>query len=232
MDQGRWTDADATRSALAAAEITAGQLPVPVRLWLLAVPAGPAAERVPCLDAGEHRRMAAFRREADRVRYGYAHLALRLVLGDHLGLTPGSVRFTRADCPCCGGPHGRPVVAAAGCEFSLSHGGDQVMIGLAGHPVGVDVEPHPTPAAVTDLAPTLHPAERLALARAGDAPAAFARLWTRKEAYLKGLGTGLGRDLAADDLTTSPPGWAVADVPAPPHHAAAVAVAAGPVPAG
>jgi 4'-phosphopantetheinyl transferase len=57
-------------------------------------------------------------------------------------------------------------------------------------------------------------------------------LWTRKEAYLKGLGTGLGRDLALDYLGTAapelrPPDWHVADLPMPPGHAAAFAVRAG-----
>jgi 4'-phosphopantetheinyl transferase len=201
----------------------------PGGLWLLTVPGEPAEGPVPVLDAEEERRMAAFHREADRVRFGYAHLALRLVLGDLLGRPPGSLRFARDTCPCCGGPHGRPVLAGPGraYEFSVSHGGDQVMIGVARSPVGVDVEPVPTAASVTDLAPVLHPAEQRSLAASGGAPAVFARLWTRKEAYLKGLGTGLGRALDKDDLTASPPGWQVTDVPAGPRHAAAVAVAAG-----
>lgn len=54
-------------------------------------------------------------------------------------------------------------------------------------------------------------------------PTAFARLWARKEAYLKGLGTGFGRDIAADDVRGDLPGWCVTDLPAGPGHAAAVA---------
>jgi 4'-phosphopantetheinyl transferase len=56
-------------------------------------------------------------------------------------------------------------------------------------------------------------------------------VWTRKEAYLKGLGIGLGRDLRLDHVGASArgprqvPGWAIADVAVEPGYAAAVAVA-------
>jgi 4'-phosphopantetheinyl transferase len=50
------------------------------------------------------------------------------------------------------------------------------------------------------------------------------RRWVRKEAYLKGLGTGLGLDPATVDLSADPPGWHVAEVDAGPGLVAAVAV--------
>ncbi|MFD3572206.1 4'-phosphopantetheinyl transferase superfamily protein [Streptomyces sp. NPDC058667] len=69
---------------------------------------------------------------------------------------------------------------------------------------------------------------RGAAARRGGGGAHFARLWTRKEAYLKALGTGLSRhpriDYLGSDLRRRPARWAVLDLPAGPGHAAAIAV--------
>ncbi|MFB6888369.1 4'-phosphopantetheinyl transferase family protein [Kitasatospora sp. NPDC056327] len=202
-------------------------------LWLLdaaAVPVGPAELRG--LDEEEHGRAARFVRAADRAVYLAAHVALRHVLGRHLGTDPAALVFAREPCPDCAGPHGRPRLAGRDApHFSLSHGGGRVLIGLAAVPVGVDVEPLPEPGSVETLSAVMHPAERSELAglRPDERPGAFARLWTRKEAYLKGLGVGLGRPPAADYLGTGDPGrrpsgWAVADLPAGPRHAAALAV--------
>lgn len=205
-------------------------------LWL--VEAGPwagwagrLAPRV--LDAGELRRAESLRREADRRNYLVAHVGLRVLLGVRLGLAPDAVRLGRAECPCCGGPHGRPVVEGGGAHFSLSHGGSMVLVGLAPVPLGVDVERLPTPAAVADTTAVLHPDERAELAVLDEEsrPPAFARAWARKEAYLKGIGTGLGRSPALDYLGTGvipaagPDGWTVRDVATPDDHAAAVALA-------
>lgn len=154
------------------------------------------------LSAEERHRMASLIRAEDRLRYAAAHLALRRLLGACLEVPPASLVFTREPCPCCSAPHGGPSLARRPLplHFSLSHGGDLVLIGMASVPVGVDVEATPDPGAALELANVLHPAERvevLATARA-ERSQHFARLWTRKEAYLKGLGTGLGCDPAAD----------------------------------
>ncbi|MFI5756867.1 4'-phosphopantetheinyl transferase family protein [Streptomyces sp. NPDC051569] len=184
------------------------------------------------LDAQERQRVQGFVHAKDRLRYAVAHTALRRILGACVGAPARDIVLVRETCPCCGGPHGRPALADAPfpLHFSLSHGGDRVLIGLATVAVGVDVEPEATPETSGELIPALHPAEQAELAavpqeRRG---AAFTRLWARKEAYLKGIGTGLGRDLAADYLGTgglagSPPGWSVTDLPAGPKHFAACA---------
>lgn len=212
----------------------AGPRPGEVDLWLLDL-AGRTEDDLDdsVLDEGERRRAGAFVHARDRIRYTVAHTALRRVLGACVGRPPESLVLARDTCPCCGGPHGRPVLADPSfpVHFSLSHGGDLVLIGLAASPVGVDVEPLASPAGVAELGAVLHPAERAELADLpeADRAAGFTRLWTRKEAYLKGIGTGLGRDLDADYLGTAglaptPAGWSVSDVPAGPVHRAACAV--------
>ncbi|MHA6761791.1 4'-phosphopantetheinyl transferase family protein [Streptacidiphilus sp. PAMC 29251] len=223
-------------------------------LWLLRVsdlsgdgPAADASALLALLDTSgaaellnedERASAAAFVRDEDRIRYAAAHIALRRLLAAATGRPAQDLVLIREPCPCCGELHGRPALAdpPGPLHFSLSHGGDLVLIGIAAVPIGVDVEGLPGADAVAELVSVLHPGEQaeLAVLPADQRISAFARLWTRKEAYLKAIGTGLGRDPAADYLGTgglaaTPAGWAVADLPTDdPTHAAAFAVQGGP----
>ncbi|WP_267040154.1 4'-phosphopantetheinyl transferase superfamily protein [Streptomyces sp. NBC_00347] len=210
--------------------------PVP-GLWAVRVSvyAERARELEGMLDDTERARLQGLRRAADRDQYRVAHVVLRQLLGDRLGRDPAQVRFFREPCPGCGGPHGRPAVTDAPLHFSLSHAGDAVLVAFADRPVGVDVERRPDPELAaqvsTELAEVLHPAERAELSAlpAGERPAAVARCWSRKEAYLKGVGIGLGGNptltyVGTRATASAPPGWTVADVPAFPGYVAARAV--------
>ncbi|MEU1228881.1 4'-phosphopantetheinyl transferase superfamily protein [Streptomyces sp. NPDC005828] len=203
-----------------------------VQVWALRVPAASwTSLDLSALDQEERRRMDAFVRDVDRLRYGFAHTSLRTILSGLTGTAPDALRFVRASCPGCGGPHGRPVLTIPAPEFSLSYSRDMVLVAAASEPIGVDVEPTPEPEVVDELATILHPAERgeIEAAPPDSRPVAFARLWARKEAYLKGLGTGLGRDAAADDVRGDLPGWRLTDLPVGTGYAAALAVGS-PVP--
>ncbi|MFC9675215.1 MULTISPECIES: 4'-phosphopantetheinyl transferase family protein [unclassified Streptomyces] len=121
-------------------------------------------------------------------------------------------------------------------HFSLSHCEGLVLIGVAGSPVGVDADRVPDPGAVGDLVKVLHPAERgdLAALPAEARAAALCRVWSRKEAYLKGIGVGLSRALDADYAgdrprhdAVHPSGWSLRSLDLGPlrgTHAAAVAL--------
>lgn len=203
-------------------------------VWLLDL--GDATEEdldLALLSADELARAQRFRQVRDRIRYAVAHAALRLLLGARLSVESSRLVFRREPCPLCGDPHGRPALAghARAPHFSLSHGGDLAAIAVAPVPVGIDVEAHPTAEGMAETSALLHPAEQAELAAA--APeyrrAAFARLWVRKEAYLKALGTGLGRALTADYLgedgrAPAPAGWTVACLETIAGHAAGYAV--------
>ncbi|GAA1375009.1 4'-phosphopantetheinyl transferase superfamily protein [Streptomyces beijiangensis] len=192
-----------------------------VQLWADAV-----------LDDGEKARAAAFRDAGDRATYRAAHTGLRLLLGTYLRTLPRDVPLDRLPCSSCGQPHGRPVVRGHDVHFSLSHSGDICLLAFAASPVGVDVEKVTSPEVADEVGPTLHPRETAELRAydAADRGIAFARVWTRKEAYLKGLGTGLGRALSLDYLGAAPQGstavrgWTVTDVSVGEGHAAALAV--------
>ncbi|WP_031509824.1 4'-phosphopantetheinyl transferase superfamily protein [Streptomyces megasporus] len=184
------------------------------------------------LSEEERARCAAFVHEADRDRYRVAHTALRVELAALLGTDPAAVPLTREPCPLCGGPHGRPAVPGNPVHFSLSHTGDVVLLAFDDAPVGVDVEGIPTAAVVAETVRALHPRERAEIGAlpSADRPVAFARCWTRKEAYLKGTGTGLGEEpsvtyVGSLAVPAEVPGWTLTDVEAPDGYLAAVAVA-------
>ncbi|SDF24449.1 4'-phosphopantetheinyl transferase family protein [Desulfovibrio legallii] len=174
------------------------------------------------------------------------HLAGRVLTRRMLGAALGR----RLTAPLPRTAQGKPFCPDVGLEFSLSHAGHMVWAAFCRQaPVGVDVEEiRPLPD-LDDLAAQLHPEENAQLRALPPAlrQAAFYRCWTRKEAVLKALGTGLFLPLAdfqtdvgeaeADWLLflpraaaafnpapdAGPPRWTCRDLPAPPGYACAVA---------
>ncbi|MFD3777515.1 4'-phosphopantetheinyl transferase family protein [Streptomyces sp. NPDC058612] len=191
-----------------------------------------AARHAPrTLDAQELARAAEFVRAADRDSYVCAHVALRRLLGAYLGLAPREVTVERAPCAHCDEPHGRPVLPGGALHFSLSHCAGISLLAFAAAPVGVDVEELVASRTIPELSDVLHPREaaELAVLPAGERSPAFTRVWTRKEAYLKGLGVGLSENPAADYVGSGPvpaplPGWTLTDVLVPEGHCAALAL--------
>ncbi|GAB2589304.1 hypothetical protein GCM10027168_22760 [Streptomyces capparidis] len=207
-------------------------------VWLARTAAPSArvlAEGPALFDAEERRRADAFARPALRERYVVAHVALRRLLGAYLDRHPRDIAFTREPCPLCAKPHGRPAVAADGgaprVHFSLSHSDDLAVLAFAPVPVGADVERFPRLSTADEVAGSLHPRERAELAALPPErrPEAFARVWARKEAHLKGTGAGVGGGLdgyylGVGPTPVHPPGWLLADVAVDPGYAACVAV--------
>lgn len=205
--------------------------PQPCTVWWAAPVAPEAAPAlVALLDEHERERLARFRRSADRARYLATHALARLVLAAPDGVAPGALVFDRT-CR-CGAQHGKPVLPG-GPGFSLSHAGD--LVGVAVRPdgaVGLDVEQVRPVADLDALAEHVRsPAEH---ARGGADPAAFFRLWTRKEALVKATGEGLASPMTAITLATdgaaverwtgpgapTGPMWLHDLTPAPDHPAA------------
>ena len=102
-----------------------------------------------------------------------------------------------------------------------------MLVALADRPVGVDVETLSAPATAREVSELLHPEERRALAQLPnhELVAAFTRLWVRKEAYLKALGSGVAHGLDGEAVHADAPlGWEIIEFPVAPGHAAAVAL--------
>jgi 4'-phosphopantetheinyl transferase len=208
-----------------------------VELWVLQLEDIDAEQLDPSvLDAEEHARAESLAQVEDRAGYVAAHVLLRELLSGRLGLAPSEVSYAREPCPSCGRPHGRPILSAPrdAFQFSISRSAGTVLIGLSPTRIGVDVEALPGSDTASEVAALLHPAEREEIEAAPPArrPETFARLWARKEAYLKGVGIGVAGDLTADYLGTQqrapgPLGWTVLDVPVGAGYAGAAAVERG-----
>ncbi|MFJ6721898.1 MULTISPECIES: 4'-phosphopantetheinyl transferase superfamily protein [unclassified Streptomyces] len=207
-----------------------------VDLWLVRRPTGADAEALALaeLDAQEREHTDSFIRRSDGLLYAAAHVAVRRLLGRYTRTLPRDVRFMREPCPGCGEPHGRPAVAPPPppLHYSLSHSGGVALVGVGTVPLGVDLEKLPGAETVDICSKALHPDEQseIAEAAAGEARRQlFGEIWTRKEAFLKGLGTGLSRSPAEDYLGTDhdrhPDDWTMVGIPADTSHAAAIAVA-------
>ncbi|MFE8911814.1 4'-phosphopantetheinyl transferase family protein [Streptomyces globisporus] len=214
-------------------------MPGVVRLWVLhaempGVVGGLGGEGA--LGTEETARAAAYRRTRDRRTYIAAHLALRSLLSTYTGIAMDRLDLGRARCPRCRGRHGPPVLRSAPAHapyFSLSHSNGLAAVALASSPVGVDVQRAVREESALRCLGALHPYERRQLTQLSGRQLglAFGELWTRKEAYLKGIGTGLCRGVAADFLgaptPAAPPrpeGWSVHNVPLP--HAGHLAATA------
>lgn len=205
------------------------------RVWLIDVSAHARSAQAAAghtLSPAERDRAAAFMHREDREAYLASHVALRRLLSAYTGVHPQSLDLIRDPCPLCSGPHGRPALkGGAGPYFSLSHTRGAGLVAVSATPVGVDGEAVSEIHVTDELRVLLHPREQNELARTPHAvlDTAFARAWTRKEAYLKGLGTGLGRSSVLDYVGTglipaSPdPLWRVLDLALPPSFAGAVA---------
>lgn len=121
----------------------------------------------------------------DRLAYAAAHVAVRECAGRVLGCAAGEVRLAQR-CPVCrGSDHGRPFLPDfPGMRVSLSHNRSHVAAVAArtDGECGIDVETvrrtPPPRRALTER-------ESAWIDVQPDPPAAFTRLWVRKEALVK-----------------------------------------------
>ena len=147
----------------------------------MATPAG--------LTEAENRKAARFVFERDRWRYWAAHSGLRHLLSRRTAIPPGQLEFGE-------GPFGKPYLRnVVGCAFNLSHSEDLAVVLIAAQgEIGVDVEMlRPMPDAQALAERNFSRAECVCLRafRPSDRDHAFLTGWTRKEACLKAIGSGL-----------------------------------------
>jgi 4'-phosphopantetheinyl transferase len=185
----------------------------------------------------ERERAARFHAQIHRERFVAAHGLMRQTLASLLDESAAALQFAV-------GEHGKPRLdgpaASSGLAFNLSHSGSWALLGWSWYgDIGVDVELWRTlsdeaalvrrffSAAENALYDALHPDHK---------HRGFFDCWSRKEAYIKAVGRGLGLPLHSFDvsfgdgqparLLRSPPdearAWSLAAIDVGPGASAAV----------
>jgi 4'-phosphopantetheinyl transferase len=176
-----------------------------------------------------------------RDRFVAGRSFLRESLAAYVGLQPEELGFSV-------GTQGKPCLmdesGGGGLRFNLAHSGDLAVLAVTtGHEVGIDLE------RIRDDLPFREMAQRFFSTReqadlfslpVESQLTAFYRCWTRKEAYLKGCGTGFSQPTDTFDVSLlpgHPPAlvmhrispdesarWSLVDIPVPEGYCATLAI--------
>jgi len=190
-------------------------LPAADEIHVWTVPLDPPPERVASLArllaADEAARAARFRFARHRRRYTVGRGALRTLLARYLGADPAALAFRYGgnEKPYLASPSAAAAAAGgAALQFNLSNSEELAVIAVVvGTEVGADVERlRPMQDALAISQRFFSAAERRVLAGVPEAQRdrTFFHCWTRKEAYLKAVGTGITVPLDRFDVTLAP----------------------------
>jgi 4'-phosphopantetheinyl transferase len=178
------------------------------------------------LAAEEREHADRFHFEADRHSYTVTRGILRTLLGKYLQLAPEALILTA-------GPFGKPGLSESQNEkriaFNVSHSGHYSLL-VFGIDVqlGVDVEHVRTRNNIVELAEAIFSPGQYATFMSvsnSDRDRAFFRAWTRKEAFVKGIGEGLSIPLDNVEIDGTKE-WSLHDIHVHDDYAAALAVKA------
>jgi 4'-phosphopantetheinyl transferase len=156
------------------------------------------------LDQDELARAGRFHFERDRLRFMAGRGLLRHILASYLDVAPNALQFGYTG-------NGKPyLLSPTALHFNVSHAAEVLVVAVArDRQLGVDVEVLPLEAADDGVAKLVFcSAEQEALEGldAANYSRVFARLWTRKEAYIKADGRGMTLRLDHIDVHTLPNG--------------------------
>lgn len=140
------------------------------------------------LSQDELSRLEKFHFDIDRERMLVARCALRDILAQYLHQAPSAIQFQYTDL-------GKPYLNASTLKFNVSHAHHCILIAIANDmDIGIDVEYHQKTVDYLSIAQEFFAHDEytnLLKFTPKERHLAFYRLWTQKEAFLKGIGTGL-----------------------------------------
>ncbi len=178
-----------------------------IQVWRMRLdrPASEVPEMQDVLSDDENARAARFVFDRHRARFIAGRASLRRILGGYVGLAPERLEFGY-------GSRGKPFLKTGSdgdaVRFNLSHTGELAVLAVVrAREVGVDVERIRAVKAHLRLAGRYFAPGEVDVIRAL-APEvqyeAFFNCWTRKEAYIKALGTGLACPLDGFEVSLAP----------------------------
>jgi 4'-phosphopantetheinyl transferase len=177
-----------------------------VHIWLasLSQPEQLQHELRALLTVDEQERAGRFYFERDRQRYITGRGFLRLLLGAYLQADASQIRFSYTT-------YGKPILAGVQpipLNFNLSHSADKILYAFTpAIQMGIDLEhvqPMPDEDHFAKLYFSARESRQLGALDGAEKTAAFFKLWTAKESYLKAVGAGLAGELNQVEVTFWP----------------------------
>jgi 4'-phosphopantetheinyl transferase len=165
----------------------------------------PPAERLDLhcvLSNDERARADRYHFECDRNRYIAGRGALRQILSLYVSELANEIEFVY-------GVKGKPALPGSDLQFNMSHSGGMAVVGVTagGAAVGIDIEqvrPVPMLEAVMNCSFSKEERNTILSLPKEDQLTAFYTCWTRKEAYVKATGDGLGMPLDRFSVSVLP----------------------------
>ena len=143
------------------------------------------------LNAEEIERGSKYFQQKDRQRFIVSRGAHRSILARYLNKLPAKIEFAI-------GNNKKPRLLngdGPGIQYNISHAGQWILLVIAKTDIGADVEYIDQRFAFRDILEEHFSADEVAFINQKDPVDRFFKLWTRKEAFLKATGQGLGGHL-------------------------------------
>jgi 4'-phosphopantetheinyl transferase len=157
------------------------------------------------LSSEEQKRASRYRFDRNKNQFILSHGILRTLLGLYTGKSPDQLQFIYGD---KGKPRLQDRFGKRKIHFNLSRSGRMALYGFArGHEIGVDIEQinnFVDIELITEHFFSRREKSDLSTLPEHEKKTAFFNCWTRKEAYLKAIGTGLADPLDRFDVSLNP----------------------------
>jgi 4'-phosphopantetheinyl transferase len=195
-----------------------------VHVWRVSLEQPPErrAEFLQILNDEERARARRFHFDKHRNHFVVARGVLRMLLGRYLDAKPEALQFHY-------GAYGKPALKEreGGMCFNVSHSHETALFGFVqDRQIGVDIEYIKRDFSTEDIARrffTDSEVESIESNLPAERVAAFYRCWTRKEAYIKAIGSGLSQPLNEFDVNCLPE-WSLIDLEPREDYVGALAI--------